>query len=388
MALHSAPGNVFLAAGTASSALRGSTIAFPAVELPAAALAHASAASSSSASLVGLAAVGAAVVVASSLRRRGQTSGRAAVVACRAQVQSIAATAIANGNFKILVKALKKADLVETVSGKDPYTVFAPTDEAFKEVLKELGIKEKDLLDSKDLKDILLYHVLGGTTMSKSLKDNERLTTAQGSLLAIQIVAGTVKVGGKAVVEKADIACTNGVIHVIDRVLLPPPAPFVPKKEIGAMAPLGFFDPAGFTKANDEAGFFNYRAAEIKHGRVAMMAALGLVVQHYVQFPGFEAVPTGLAACTKAPGTYGFAALVLLSGLFEVAFWQEDESKEPGNFGDPLGLNMYNKDMREREINNGRMAMFSAIGIIAAETLTGKDGVAQLGLEGFQLPFP
>merc|ERR1712008_92293 len=67
----------------------------------------------------------------------------------------------------------------------------------------------------------------------------------------------------------------------------PPPPPFNPSKQVGAMAPLGFFDPLGFAKVGDKKGFNNLRAAEIKHGRVAMMAALGAVVQHFVKFPGF-----------------------------------------------------------------------------------------------------
>merc|ERR1712037_228499 len=78
-------------------------------------------------------------------------------------------------------------------------------------------------------------------------------------------------------------------------------------------APLGFFDPLGFTKVGDKEGFNNLRAAEIKHGRVAMMAALGAVVQHFVKFPGFDKVPAGLKAVTSEPGTYGFIALLLLA---------------------------------------------------------------------------
>ncbi|CAJ1413917.1 unnamed protein product [Effrenium voratum] len=152
---------------------------------------------------------------------------------------------------------------------------------------------------------------------------------------------------------------------------------FDPSTQIGAMDPLGFFDPAGFCKKGDEAGFRNFRAAEIKHGRVAMMAALGAVAQHYIKFPGFESVPSGLAASITAPGSYGFVALFGLSGILELAAWTESDDKEPGNFGDPLGLNQYNQ---EREINNGRFAMFAALGIVAAELYTGKDAIEQFGL--------
>ncbi|CAJ1408716.1 unnamed protein product [Effrenium voratum] len=144
---------------------------------------------------------------------------------------------------------------------------------------------------------------------------------------------------------------------------------------------MDYFDPAGFCKVGDEAGFRNLRAAELKHGRVAMMAALGASVQHYVQFPGFDEVPTGIGAVTTAPGSYGFAALFLVSGVLELALWTEDPKKEPGNFGDPLNLGQYDIDMRNKELNNGRFAMFSIVGIIAAELFTGKDGIDQIGLD-------
>merc|ERR1719473_2448189 len=97
----------------------------------------------------------------------------------------------------------------------------------------------------------------------------------------------------------------------------PPPPPFDPAKQLGAMAPLGYFDPLGFSKVGDEAGFRNLRSAELKHGRVAMMAAVGGVAQHYIKFPGFEKVPSGMSAVTTAPGTYGFIALFLISGALE-----------------------------------------------------------------------
>merc|ERR1711908_150200 len=160
----------------------------------------------------------------------------------------------------------------------------------------------------------------------------------------------------------------------------PPPARFEPSKQLGAMAPLGYFDPLGFSKVGDEAGFRNLRSAEIKHGRVAMMAAVGGVAQHYIKFPGFEKVPAGLGAIATPPGTYGFVALFLLAGGLELAVWTRDPKKEPGNFGDPLGLGMYDDEMRNKELNNGRFAMFAALGIVSADLLTGKDAIQQLGL--------
>jgi len=159
-----------------------------------------------------------------------------------------------------------------------------------------------------------------------------------------------------------------------------PSATFDPAQQLGAMPPLGYFDPAGFCKKGDESGFRTFRAAELKHGRVAMMAAVGGVAQHYIKFPGFEAVPSGLSAVLTPPGSYGMAALFLLAGALELGAWTEDPSKEPGNFGDPLGLGQYDMEMRARELNNGRFAMFAALGIISAELLTGKDAVEQFGL--------
>lgn len=160
---------------------------------------------------------------------------------------------------------------------------------------------------------------------------------------------------------------------------------FDPSIQVGAMAPLGFFDPIGFSNKGDLNGFRNYRAAELKHGRVAMMAALGAVVQHYVKFPGFESVPAGLGALTKEPGNIGFGVLLVVTGILETEVWTQDEVKSPGDFGDPLGLeNKFKSEpgdysFREKELNNGRFAMFAAIGIMSAELATGKDAVAQFG---------
>ncbi|CAE8719429.1 unnamed protein product, partial [Polarella glacialis] len=105
-----------------------------------------------------------------------------------------------------------------------PYTVFAPIDAAFADLLKELGCSAEQLLANPDLKSILLYHVVGGSTMSSSLKDGQKVTTAQSGQLAVQIAGGKVKVG-RATVTAADIECSNGVIHVIDKVLRKTSAP-------------------------------------------------------------------------------------------------------------------------------------------------------------------
>lgn len=152
---------------------------------------------------------------------------------------------------------------------------------------------------------------------------------------------------------------------------------FDPSLCVGVTDPMEYFDPLGFSKKGNEEGFRKLRAAEIKHGRVAMMAAAGAVAQHYVKFPGFEKVPAGLAATTTEPGQTGFIALFVVAGALELGLWTESPDKAPGNFGDPLGLDQYNVDMRNRELNNGRAAMFAAVGIIVAELVTGKDAIEQ-----------
>jgi len=158
----------------------------------------------------------------------------------------------------------------------------------------------------------------------------------------------------------------------------PAPPPFNPADQIGAMAPLGYFDPLGFTKVGDEEGFNNLRASELKHGRVAMMASVGLVGQHFIKFPGFEKTPAGFAAIGTGEGALGFIALAMSMSILELA-WRQEEGREPGNFGDPFGVNMYTEEMRSKEISNGRFAMICVVGIIAAELASGKDAIQQFG---------
>merc|ERR1719444_593946 len=136
-----------------------------------------------------------------------------------------------------------------------------------------------------------------------------------------------------------------------------PPPPFDPSKQLGVTAPLGFFDPAGFCKVGDEEGFRRLRAAEIKHGRVAMMAAVGAVVQPVLQLPGFDKVPTGLGAALSPPGTYGLAALFLVSGVLELLLWKDDSSKSVasiGDYGNPLQLGIGTRWARTRTCGTGR----------------------------------
>jgi len=166
-----------------------------------------------------------------------------------------------------------------------------------------------------------------------------------------------------------------------------PPPPFDPAAQFGVTDPIGFFDPLGFAKVGDEEGFRKLRIAEMKHGRVAMMASVGAVIQHYLQLPGFENAPKGIYAPTAGSGTFGFVALFLISGAFELLLWKDDSSKSVdsiGDYGNPLQLGIgqplgESEDMRNRELNNGRAAMFAALGIIVAELVYGKDAMEQFG---------
>jgi len=134
---------------------------------------------------------------------------------------TIVETAVANGNFGTLAAALTKADLVDTLNGAGPFTVFAPTDAAFANLLSALGATAEQLLERPDLTAILTYHVAAGKVMSTGLSNGMSITTLQGASAAVGISGSTVKIN-EATVTSADIECTNGVIHVIDQVLMPP----------------------------------------------------------------------------------------------------------------------------------------------------------------------
>jgi uncharacterized surface protein with fasciclin (FAS1) repeats len=143
----------------------------------------------------------------------------AATLACAAfaaQAKDIVDTAVAAGNFKTLVVALKAADLVPTLKGKGPFTVFAPTDEAFAKIPK--ADLDALLKDKKKLEAVLTYHVVSGKVMSTDLKAGN-VKTVQGSNVMV-ITMGGVMVNDAKVVA-ADVVASNGVIHAIDTVLMP-----------------------------------------------------------------------------------------------------------------------------------------------------------------------
>jgi len=132
------------------------------------------------------------------------------------QAADIVDTAVAAGSFKTLAAALQAAGLVDTLKGKGPFTVFAPTDEAFAKIPK--ADLDALLKDKAKLTAVLTYHVVSGKVMAKDVKAG-KVKTVQGSELTLG-TAGGVTVNGAKVV-KADIVADNGVIHVIDSVVLP-----------------------------------------------------------------------------------------------------------------------------------------------------------------------
>jgi uncharacterized surface protein with fasciclin (FAS1) repeats len=134
--------------------------------------------------------------------------------------ETIAAVASGNADLSTLVAALTAADLVTTLEGTGPYTVFAPTDAAFADIQSTVDtLLEPD--NKTDLQQVLTYHVVPGTYTAADLTDGQKLKTVEGQDLTVSITDGVVKVND-ATVEATDITASNGVVHVINKVLVPP----------------------------------------------------------------------------------------------------------------------------------------------------------------------
>jgi uncharacterized surface protein with fasciclin (FAS1) repeats len=127
--------------------------------------------------------------------------------------------AIASESAKTLAAAVTAAGLVQTLQGEGPFTVFAPTDAAFAAIQKDVDTLLKPENKEK-LANILTYHVVSGKALAADLKDGQELTTVQGGKLKVAIKGDKVMIGD-AHVTTADVAASNGVVHVIDKVLMP-----------------------------------------------------------------------------------------------------------------------------------------------------------------------
>jgi len=169
--------------------------------------------------------------------------------------------------------------------------------------------------------------------------------------------------------------------------------------KVGATLPLAnpaegvlLWDPLKFVKDNDVQTFDKYRAAELKHGRVAMMATVGLVVQHYVRIKLVtpdEIIPlngpAGIGALSEGePSAAAFGLLFLMTGFVELGVLRNPEGAKPWDFGDPAGwrkqieyLNIDDATLATYELEHGRLAMFGVIGTLSAELVSGYDAVEQ-----------
>ncbi len=139
-----------------------------------------------------------------------------------AQAKDIVDTAVSAGQFKTLATALQAAGLVDTLKGKGPFTVFAPTDEAFAKIPK--AQLDALLADKAKLTAVLTYHVLNGRVLKADVPVGRAITTVQGGTFTVDnTLAITDQRGRRASIVATDVLASNGVIHVIDRVILPRP---------------------------------------------------------------------------------------------------------------------------------------------------------------------
>jgi uncharacterized surface protein with fasciclin (FAS1) repeats len=152
---------------------------------------------------------------------KAQAQAHVQTVAFNADRKDIVDTAVGAGSFKTLVAAVQAAGLVETLKGKGPFTVFAPTDEAFAKL--PAGTVESLLKpeNKEKLVAVLTYHVVPGKVMAADVVKLTEAPTVQGSKAKVKVADGTVMIDNAKVV-KTDIETSNGVIHVIDAVILPP----------------------------------------------------------------------------------------------------------------------------------------------------------------------
>jgi uncharacterized surface protein with fasciclin (FAS1) repeats len=145
------------------------------------------------------------------------------------EMATVVDVAVGSPDHTTLVAAVTQAGLVETLSGEGPFTVFAPTDAAFATALETLGLTAEELLASPDLSGILTYHVVPGKLMAADVLaaveaggGTASVETVNGASIEVTVMDGMVMLNGAASVSVADLEAGNGVVHVIDAVILPP----------------------------------------------------------------------------------------------------------------------------------------------------------------------
>merc|ERR1711959_58749 len=152
-----------------------------------------------------------------------------------AQSSTIVDLAVATPDLSTLVAALKAGKLVDTLSGAGPFTVFAPTNEAFARLPKSLLDHLLDPKNIKELQDVLTYHVASGSVHAKDLKNDEKIKTVEGKEVEAFLFGSRVFINN-AQVTKADVDASNGVVHIVNAVLIPPPLQLTAGKTIVDLA--------------------------------------------------------------------------------------------------------------------------------------------------------
>ncbi len=153
-------------------------------------------------------------------------SASATKMSANSAAGDIVSTAVAAGNFNTLATALQAAGLVETLKGEGPFTVFAPTDAAFAKIPRDVLADLLKPENKSKLVDVLTYHVVPGKVLAADVVKLSSATTVNGQRIDVRVVEGTVSIDGSKI-EKTDILCSNGVIHVIDTVVMPSTANLV-----------------------------------------------------------------------------------------------------------------------------------------------------------------
>merc|ERR1712137_39495 len=138
------------------------------------------------------------------------------------QSKNIVQLAVDTPSLSTLVSAVKAASLVDALSGTGPFTVFAPTNKAFEKVPTKVLSALLEPANKAKLQELLKYHVAAGDVKSGMLKDGQKVSTLEGSELTVSIKDGIVRLNGVTEVVQADVVASNGVVHVIDAVLVPP----------------------------------------------------------------------------------------------------------------------------------------------------------------------
>jgi uncharacterized surface protein with fasciclin (FAS1) repeats len=169
--------------------------------------------------LFGITMVAAAAVVIAGCGSSSSSTTTSTAMTTQTASGDIASVATTNPNLTTLVAALKAGDLVTTLQGTGPYTVFAPTNAAFASIQSTVDNLLKPQ-NKGQLQSVLKYHVVPGIYMAADLKDGQLLKTAEGESLKVSVKNGVVKINGATVVT-ADVQASNGVVHVIDGVLVP-----------------------------------------------------------------------------------------------------------------------------------------------------------------------